>query len=207
MQAFARLTGVAAPLPMANVDTDKIIPAKWLKTIKRTELGVALFEPLRWDADGSERPDFILNRTPYRKAKILIVGENFGCGSSREHTAWALLDFGIRCVIATSFADLFFNNCIENGILPIVLPKEEVETLMGEAAQAKDPTYTVDLEQQEIVRPTRNKVFRFNFASVHRNRLLNGIDQVSLTMQKRHQIDRFEAGQKASQPWLYHGPA
>ena len=145
MQPFTMLTAIAAPLPMVNVDTDKIIPAKWLKTIKRTGLGVALFERLRYRDDGSENPDFVLNREPYRRAEILIVGENFGCGSSREHAPWALLDFGIRCVIAPSFADIFFNNCFKNGILPVVLPQEQVEILTREANEAKDPTFTVDL--------------------------------------------------------------
>lgn len=207
MQAFTHLSGIAAPLPMVNVDTDKIIPAKWLKTIKRTGLGVALFETLRYDTGGSERPDFVLNRAPYRKAEILIVGENFGCGSSREHAPWALLDYGIRCVIAPSFADIFFNNCFKNGILPIVLPKEEIETLMREAAEVEDPTFTVDLEQQEIKRPTGNETFRFEVDAFRKHCLLNGLDDVGLTMQKRPQIDSFEARQKASQPWLYRGAA
>ncbi|MGH6886993.1 MAG: 3-isopropylmalate dehydratase small subunit, partial [Geminicoccales bacterium] len=159
MQPFVTLTGIAAPLPMVNVDTDKIIPARWLKTIKRTGLGVNLFETLRYDDDGKERPDFVLNREPWRRAEILIAGENFGCGSSREHAPWALLDFGIRCVIAPSFADIFNNNCFKNGILPVVLPQEQVDVLLREAADARDPTFTVDLEKQEIRRPTGNQVF------------------------------------------------
>ncbi len=207
MQAFTRLSGIAAPLPMVNVDTDKIIPAKWLKTIKRTGLGVALLETLRYDADGSERPDFVLNREPYRKAEILIAGEIFGCGSSREHAPWSLLDFGIRCVIAPSFSDIFFNNCFKNGVLPIVLPRDEVETLMREATEANDPTFTVDLNQQEIARPTGNEVFRFEVDAFRKHCLLNGLDDVGLTMQKRQQIDSFEAQQKASQPWLHRGAA
>ena len=142
MQPFTKLTGIAAPLPLVNVDTDKIIPARHLKTIKRTGLGVHLFETLRYHDDGSERPEFVLNREPYRRAEILIAGENFGCGSSREHAPWALLDFGIRAVIAPSFADIFFNNCFKNGILPIVLPQEQIEILQREASEAEDPTFT-----------------------------------------------------------------
>ena len=203
MQPFTKLTGVAAPLPLVNVDTDKIIPARHLKTIKRTGLGVALFETLRYHDDGSERPEFVLNREPYRRAEILITGENFGCGSSREHAPWALLDFGIRCVIAPSFADIFFNNCFKNGILPIVLPQEQVDILTREASEAKDPTFTVDLETQEIHRPTGNEVFTFDVDPFRRHCLLNGLDDVGLTMQKAKRIDDFEAAQKASQPWLY----
>lgn len=203
MEPFTKLTGIAAPLGLVNVDTDKIIPAKWLKTIKRTGLGVALFESLRYRADGSENPDFLLNREPYRRAQILIAGENFGCGSSREHAPWALLDFGIRCVIAPSFADIFFNNCFKNGILPIVLPQEQVEILLQEASEARDPTFTVDLERQEIHRPTGNEVLRFEVDPFRRHCLLNGLDDVGLTMQKAGRIDAFEARQRAAQPWLY----
>jgi 3-isopropylmalate/(R)-2-methylmalate dehydratase small subunit len=203
MQAFTTLTAIAAPLPMVNVDTDKIIPAKWLKTIKRTGLGVALFETLRYRDNGSENPDFVLNREPYRHAEILIVGENFGCGSSREHAPWALLDFGVRCVIAPSFADIFFNNCFKNGILPIVLPQEQVDILMREAGEAKDATFTVDLAGQEVRRPTGNEVFTFEVDPFGKHCLLNGLDDVGLTMQKSRRIDDFEARQRAAQPWLY----
>jgi 3-isopropylmalate/(R)-2-methylmalate dehydratase small subunit len=203
MQAFTTLTAITAPLPMVNVDTDKIIPARWLKTIKRTGLGVALFETLRYRDDGSEREDFVLNREPYRRAEILIAGENFGCGSSREHAPWALLDFGIRCVIAPSFADIFFNNCFKNGILPVVLPQEQVDILMREASEAKDPTFTVDLEKQEIRRPTGNEVFTFEVDPFPKHCLLNGLDEIGLTMQKAPQIDGFEVRQRAAQPWLY----
>jgi 3-isopropylmalate/(R)-2-methylmalate dehydratase small subunit len=203
MQAFTTLTGIAAPLPMVNVDTDKIIPAKWLKTIKRTGLGVALFETLRYRDDGSENPEFVLNREPYRRAEILIAGDNFGCGSSREHAPWALLDFGIRCVIAPSFADIFFNNCFKNGILPVVLPQEQVDTLMREAGEATDPTFTVDLEKQEVCRPTGNEVFSFEVDAFRKHCLLNGLDDVGLTMQKAPKIDDFEVRQRAGQPWLY----
>ncbi len=207
MQPFTTLEGIAAPLPVVNIDTDKIIPARHLKTIKRTGLGVHLFETLRFHDDGSERPEFVLNREPFRHAEILIAGENFGCGSSREHAPWALLDFGIRSVIAPSFADIFFNNCFKNGVLPIVLPKEQVEILLREASEAKDPTFTIDLEKQEIHRPTGNEVFRFEVDAFRRHCLLNGLDDVGLTMQKAKHIDDFEARQRASEPWLYRGAA
>jgi 3-isopropylmalate/(R)-2-methylmalate dehydratase small subunit len=203
MQSFTKLTGIAAPLPLVNVDTDKVIPARHLKTIKRTGLGVHLFETLRYHDDGSERPEFVLNREPYRAASILIAGENFGCGSSREHAPWALLDFGIRAVIAPSFADIFFNNCFKNGILPVVLPQEKVEILQREAGEAEDPTFTVDLETQEIRRPTGNKLFTFAVDPFRKHCLLNGLDDVGLTMQKARRIDDFEAAQRSSQPWLY----
>ena len=203
MQPFTQLTGIAAPLPLVNVDTDKIIPARHLKTIKRTGLGIHLFETLRYRDDGSERPEFVLNREPYRRAEILIAGENFGCGSSREHAPWALLDFGIRAVIAPSFADIFFNNCFKNGILPIVLPQEQIEILQREASEADDPTFTIDLESQEVRRPTGNQVFTFAVDPFRKHCLLNGLDDVGLTMQKAKRIDDFEAVQKASQPWLY----
>jgi 3-isopropylmalate/(R)-2-methylmalate dehydratase small subunit len=203
MQAFTTLTAIAVPLPLVNVDTDKIIPARHLKTIKRSGLGVALFETLRYHDDGRERADFILNREPYRQAKILIAGENFGCGSSREHAPWALLDFGIRCVIAPSFADIFFNNCFKNGVLPIVLPQEQVDILAREASGAKDPTFTVDLDRQEIRRPTGNEVFTFDVDAFRKHCLLHGLDDVGLTMQKSRRIDAFEAAQRAAQPWLY----
>jgi 3-isopropylmalate/(R)-2-methylmalate dehydratase small subunit len=203
MQAFTALTAIAAPMPIVNVDTDKIIPAKWLKTIKRTGLGVALFETLRYRDDGSENPDFVLNKEPYRRAEILIVGENFGCGSSREHAPWALLDFGIRSVIAPSFADIFFNNCFKNGILPVVLPQEQVDILMREAKEAKDLTFTVDLAKQEVRRPTGNEAFTFEVDPFRKHCLLNGLDDVGLTMQKSRQIGDFEARQRAAQPWLY----
>ena len=203
MQAFTTLTAIAAPLPLVNIDTDKIIPARHLKTIKRSGLGVALFETLRFHDDGRERADFILNREPYRQAQILIAGENFGCGSSREHAPWALLDFGIRCVIAPSFADIFFNNCFKNGVLPLVLPQEQVDVLAREASQAQDPTFTVDLDKQEVRRPTGNELFTFEVDAFRKHCLLHGLDDVGLTMQKGPKIDAFEASQRAAQPWLY----
>ena len=203
MQPFTTLTGVAAPLPMVNVDTDAIIPKQHLKTIKRTGLGTALFEELRYFPDGRERADFVLNQPKYRKAQILIAGANFGCGSSREHAPWALLDFGIRCVIAPSFADIFYNNCFSNGILPIVLPQEEIEALMQEAANADDPTFTVDLERKVIVRPQGNRELPFDLDEFGRHRLLQGLDPVGLTLTKAATIGRFEDRQRLGQPWLY----
>ncbi len=203
MQPFRKVTGIAAPLPMVNVDTDKIIPAHWLKTIKRTGLGVGLFESLRYREDGSENPDFVLNREPYCRAVILITGENFGCGSSREHAPWALLDFGIRCVIAPSFADIFFNNCFKNGILPIVLPQETVDALMAEAETAAEPVFTVDLEEQLIHRPSGNEPVRFEVEPFRRHCLLNGLDDIGLTLQKAAAIETFEARQRREQPWLW----
>jgi 3-isopropylmalate/(R)-2-methylmalate dehydratase small subunit len=203
MQPFTKLTAVAAPLPMINVDTDQIIPARWLKTIQRTGLGAGLFESLRYREDGGERPDFVLNREPFRRAQILITGPNFGCGSSREHAPWALLDFGIRCVIAPSFADIFHNNCFKNGILPIVLPKDEVDLLLHEAATAADPTVTVDLEQCLIHRPMGNEPIRFDLDPANRDKLLHGLDEIGQTLQRAARIDAFEHGQKLGFPWLY----
>jgi 3-isopropylmalate/(R)-2-methylmalate dehydratase small subunit len=207
MQPFTTLTGVAAPLPMVNVDTDKIIPAKWLKTIKRTGLGVNLFETLRYREDGSENPGFVLNREPWRRSEILIAGENFACGSSREHAVWALTDFGIRCVIAPSFADIFFSNSAKNGVLLITLPKEQVDLLMREAAEARDPTFTIDLERQEIHRPTGNEIIRFEIDPWRKHCLLNGLDDVALTLQKGKSIDSYEDRQRAARPWLSRGAA
>ena len=205
MQPFTTLTGVAAPLPLINVDTDKIIPARWLKTIKRTGLGVAAFETLRYLPDGSENPDFVLNREPYRNAQILIAGDNFGCGSSREHAPWALLDYGIRCVIAPSFADIFFNNCFKNGILPIVLPQDQVDLLVKEAENAPDPTFTVDLNALEIRRPTGNQPIPFKVDPNSRDKLLQGQDEIGATLTKAATIDGFEARQRQEFPWLQRG--
>ena len=202
MQPFTKLEGVAAPLPMINVDTDMIIPKQFLKTIKRTGLGVNLFDEMRYDLDGRERPDFVLNKEPYRRAQILIAGENFGCGSSREHAPWALLDFGIRCVIAPSFADIFFNNCFKNGVLPIVLPQETVDLLMKEAEEAHGRTFQIDLERQEILRPTGNAPVTFDVDPFRKHCLLEGLDDVGLTMQKAPAIDAFEQRRQAQQPWL-----
>ncbi len=203
MEPFRKLEGIAAPLPMVNVDTDKIIPAHWLKTIKRTGLGVGLFETLRYREDGSENPDFVLNREPWRRARILITGENFGCGSSREHAPWALLDFGIRCVIAPSFADIFFNNCFKNGILPIVLPRETVDALMAEAENSPNPVFTVDLERQLILRPSGNAPVRFEVDPFKRHCLLEGLDDIGLTLKKAQKIEAYEEALRREKPWLF----
>ena len=202
MQSFTRLTAVAAPLPMINVDTDMIIPKQFLKTIKRSGLGESLFFEMRYDDDGSEKPEFVLNRGPYRQAEILIAGENFGCGSSREHAPWALLDFGIRCVVAPSFADIFYNNCFKNGILPIVLPREQVDALMALAARPEGAVLTVDLERQEIAAPD-GVAMAFEVDPFRKSCLLGGLDEIGLTLQKAPSIAAFEERHKASQPWLF----
>ena len=207
MQPFTTLTGVAAPMPMLNVDTDKIIPAHWLKTIKRTGLGVGLFESMRYDNEGKERPDFVLNQERYRHASILLTGDNFGCGSSREHAPWALLDYGIRCVIAPGFADIFYNNCFKNGILPLVLPQEQIDLLVKEAETAPNPTFTVDLVAMEIRRPIGNEPIPFTLDEANRDKLLQGLDEVGETLAKATVIDGFEARQKLGQPWLYRDAA
>jgi 3-isopropylmalate/(R)-2-methylmalate dehydratase small subunit len=202
MQKFDHLTGVAAPLPMMNVDTDMIIPKQFLKTIKRTGLGKNLFDEMRYTTDGQEIPDFVLNKPQYRKAQILVAGANFGCGSSREHAPWALLDFGIRCVIATSFADIFYNNCFKNGILPIALPQEEVDKLMDDANRGANAIISVDLEKQEIRGPDGGCI-KFEIDAFRKHCLLNGLDDIGLTMQKAASIDSFEAKAKVGQPWLW----
>ncbi len=200
MDKFTTLTAVAAPLPMVNVDTDKIIPARYLKTIKRSGLGEGLFRDLRYGKDG-EKTDFVLNQSAYAKAQVLVVGDNFGCGSSREHAPWALLDFGIRCVIGTSFADIFHNNCFKNGILPIVLPKEEVDKLMDDAERGANATITVDLESQTIQGPDGGTI-RFEVDPWRKHCLLNGLDDIGLTLAKASAIDAFEAKQQQTEPWL-----
>jgi 3-isopropylmalate/(R)-2-methylmalate dehydratase small subunit len=202
MEKFTKLTGIAAPLPMINVDTDKIIPARFLKTIKRTGLGSALFEAIRFRKDGSEEPDFILNKPAYRKAQILVTGTNFGCGSSREHAVWALLDFGIRCVIAPEFADIFHNNAPKNGILCIKLPQTVVDELMKDAEKGANARLTVDLEAQEITRPN-GETIPFQTDPFTRHCLLNGLDDIGLTLEKAPAIKSFEDGQKSRTPWLY----
>ena len=202
MRKFNVLTAIAAPLKVVNCDTDRIIPARFLKAIKRTGLGVGLFDAMRYDAKGKENPDFVLNQEPYRKAQILIAYDNFGCGSSREHAPWALVDFGIRCIIAPSFADIFHTNCFKNGMLPIALPQETVEMLMKDAEMGANATLTVDLEKQVIVRPNGQTV-AFNIDPFRKNCLLEGLDDVGLTLKKGDKIDKFEGGQKAGQPWLY----
>ena len=199
MEPFTTLTGVAAPLPLANVDTDKIIPARFLKTIKRTGLGVHLFDTLRYDAEGKEQPDFVLNQPAYRGAEILIAHENFGCGSSREHAPWALLDFGIRCVIAPDFADIFFNNCFKNGILPISLPRPVCDALMEDARLGGNARLTVDLKRQVVVRPSGEEI-PFAVDEFRRHMLLHGLDDIGQTLQRSDAIDRFEATQPAWMP-------
>jgi 3-isopropylmalate/(R)-2-methylmalate dehydratase small subunit len=201
MEKFRTLTGIAAPIPMINVDTDKVIPARFLKTIKRTGLGRHLFNDMRYKADGSDNPDFILNREPYRKAEILVVGDNFGCGSSREHAPWALADFGIKCIIGTDFADIFFNNSFKNGVLLIKLPKEQVDALMADAELGGNARLTVDLEKQEITRPNGEKV-AFDVDPFRKHCLLEGLDDIGLTFQKRDRIDTFEAEDKTQRPWI-----
>ncbi len=201
MEKFTKLTGVAAPLPMMNVDTDMIIPKQFLKTIARTGLGKNLFDEMRYDQDGNELPDFVLNKPAYREAKILVAGENFGCGSSREHAPWALLDFGIRCVIAPSFADIFYNNCFKNGILPIVLPKEQVDLLMDDAERGANAVVTVDLENMTISGPDGGTI-GFDLDEFRRHCLLNGLDDIGLTMEKAEAIDTFESNYAARAPWL-----
>ncbi len=202
MEKFTKLTGVAAPLPMINVDTDMIIPKQFLKVISRDGLGRGLFDEMRFNQDGSEKPEFVLNQPAYREAKILVTGENFGCGSSREHAPWAILDFGITCVIAPSFADIFYNNCFKNGILPIVLPQSDVDKLMDDAERGANAIVSVDLEAQEITGPDGGKI-RFDIDPFRKHCLLNGLDDIGLTLEKKASIDSFEAKQHASQPWLY----
>jgi 3-isopropylmalate/(R)-2-methylmalate dehydratase small subunit len=202
MEAFTTLTGIAAPMPAANVDTDKIIPARFLKSISRSGFGKHLFANMRFNPDGSENPDFVLNQEPYRKAEVLIAFENFGCGSSREHAPWALLDFGIRCVIAPDFADIFNNNCFKNGVLPVRLPREVCEQLMEDARLGGNARITVDLEREVVVRPSGEEI-PFKIDPLRRHLLLNGLDDIGQTMQHAGSIDSFEAKQKAAQPWLY----
>jgi len=201
MQKFTQLTGVAAPLDMINVDTDMIIPKQFLKTIKRTGLGKSLFFEMRYDDDGNENPDFVLNRPAYRNAQILIAGDNFGCGSSREHAPWAILDFGIRCIVSTDFADIFFNNCFKNGILPIKLPQEDVDKLMDDAARGANATVTVDLEAQEITGPDGGTI-HFDVDPFRKHCLMGGLDDIGLTLQKADKIEAYESKAKAERPWL-----
>jgi 3-isopropylmalate/(R)-2-methylmalate dehydratase small subunit len=202
MDKFTTLRGVAAPLPMINVDTDMIIPKQFLKTIKRTGLGKNLFDEMRFDESGVEKPDFVLNKPAYREASLLITGENFGCGSSREHAPWALLDFGIRCVIASSFADIFYNNCFKNGILPVILPQEQVDLLMDDAERGANAMVTVDLESQEITGPDGGLI-AFEIDPFRKQCLIDGLDDIDQTLAKSAAIDSFESRHKAAEPWLY----
>ena len=201
MKKFNSLTGVAAPLPMINIDTDKIIPKQYLKTIERSGLGKGLFDEMRYRPDGSENPDFVLNQPAWRQAKILIAGENFGCGSSREHAPWALLDYGISCIISSSFADIFYNNCFKNGVLPITLDPETVETLMDDARNGANAIFTIDLESQTISRPD-GKAVPFEIDPFRKKCLIEGLDDIGLTLEKKASIDGYEARQRLSQPWL-----
>lgn len=201
MDKFTTLTGIAAPLPMVNIDTDMIIPKQYLKTIKRTGLGQFLFDEMRRDSTGKENPNFVLNKEPYTKAEILVAGDNFGCGSSREHAPWALKDFGIRAVIAPSFADIFYNNCFKNGILPIRLPQQVVEQLMEDAKLGANARITIDLEKQEITRPN-GETIAFEVDSFRKHCLINGLDDIGLTLQKDTKIAGYEEKLKLSQPWL-----
>ena len=201
MDKFTKLSGVAAPLPLVNVDTDMIIPKQFLKTIKRSGLGANLFDEMRFDANGNEIEDFVLNKPAYRDAQIIVAGENFGCGSSREHAPWALLDFGIRAVIAPSFADIFYNNCFKNGILPIVLPQETVDELMADAEKGANAVLTIDLEAQEITRPD-GSVVEFEVDAFKKECLLEGLDDIGLTLQKASAIDTFETAYGARAPWV-----
>ena len=191
MEKFTKITGVAAPMPIVNVDTDMIIPKDYLKTIKRTGLGTGLFAEMRYLDDGSDNPDFVLNKPAYRKAQILVAGDNFGCGSSREHAPWALLDFGIRCVISTSFADIFYNNCFKNGILPIKVTPEQLDALFDDAERGSNATLTIDLENQTIKGPDGGEI-RFELDPFRKHCLLNGLDDIGLTMEKGAKIDAYE---------------
>jgi 3-isopropylmalate/(R)-2-methylmalate dehydratase small subunit len=202
MEKFTTLTGVAAPMNKINVDTDMIIPKQFLKTVHRAGLGKNLFDEMRFDRDGNEVEDFVLNKPAYREAKILVAGDNFGCGSSREHAPWALLDFGIRCVISTSFADIFYNNCFKNGILPIKVSKEQLDQLMDDAERGANATLTVDLETQTIKGPDGGEI-AFEMDDFKKHCLLNGLDDIGLTMENKAKIETFEDERKASQPWLF----
>ena len=201
MQKFTKLTSVAAPLPIINIDTDMIIPKDYLKTIKRTGLGKGLFAEMRYHEDGSENAEFVLNNPAYTKAEILVAGDNFGCGSSREHAPWALLDFGIRCVISTSFADIFYNNCFKNGILPVQVSPEDLEKLLDDAKRGANATLSVDLESQTITGPDGGLI-EFEIDANRKHRLMNGIDDIGETLEKAEAIDDFEASLKTSKPWV-----
>ncbi|MFO1202057.1 MAG: 3-isopropylmalate dehydratase small subunit [Tabrizicola sp.] len=200
MDKFTTLTGVAAPMPLVNIDTDMIIPKQFLKTIQRSGLGKNLFDEMRYTQDGKEIPDFVLNQPAYRKSQIIVAGDNFGCGSSREHAPWALLDFGIRCVISTSFADIFFNNCFKNGILPVVLPQEAVDHLMDDARKGENARITIDLESQTVT-ASDGTAFKFDVDPFKKHCLLNGLDDIGLTLEKASAIDSFEKKNATLRPW------
>ena len=202
MKKFSTLTGVAAPLPMINIDTDMIIPKQFLKTITRSGLGKSLFFEMRYDDDGRELPNFVLNQKPYRNAEIIVAGDNFGCGSSREHAPWALQDFGIRAVIAPSFADIFFGNCYKNGMLPIVLPQEQIDVLMADAAGDNSRVLTIDLPNQKVIR-ANGESFSFEINPSSKLQLVEGLDEIGQTLQRNAEIAGFEQRQSLSQPWLW----
>jgi len=201
MDKFDKLSGVAAPMPMVNIDTDMIIPKQFLKTIKRSGLGVNLFDEMRYDRQGNEIPDFVLNKPQYRDAEILVAGDNFGCGSSREHAPWAIKDFGIRCVIAPSYADIFYSNCFKNGILPIALPQEQVDVLMKDAEKGSNARIEIDLEAQTIT-SSDGEVFTFDVDSFKKHCLMNGLDDIGLTLEKGASIDSFEEAASQARPWV-----
>jgi 3-isopropylmalate/(R)-2-methylmalate dehydratase small subunit len=200
MTPFTTLTGIAAPMPLVNIDTDMIIPKQFLKTIQRSGLGKNLFDEMRYTQDGAEIPDFVLNQPAYRKAEIIVAGDNFGCGSSREHAPWALLDFGVRCVISTSFADIFYNNCFKNGILPIVMPQDVVDTLMADARKGANARMTVDLANQTVT-TSDGQSFGFEIDPFRKHCLINGLDDIGLTMEKAASIDAYEAKAATIRPW------
>ena len=201
MEKFEKLTAIAAPMPLINIDTDMIIPKQFLKTIKRSGLGVNAFHEMRYDLDGNENPDFVLNNEAYKGANILVAGDNFGCGSSREHAPWALLDFGIRCVISTSFADIFYNNCFKNGILPVVVSEDELQLLMKDAEKGSNARMIVDLENQQI-ETSDGEVISFDVDQHRKHCLMNGLDDISLSMEKIASVDAFEAQMAQSAPWV-----
>ena len=201
MDKFEKLTAIAAPMPLINIDTDMIIPKQFLKTIKRSGLGISAFHEMRYDMDGAENPDFVLNKDAYRDANIIVAGDNFGCGSSREHAPWALLDFGIRCVISTSFADIFFNNCFKNGILPIVVTPEQLELLMRDAEKGANARMEVDLEAQQIT-TSDGETVAFEIDAFRKHCLINGLDDIGLTMEKEAAIDAYESQVGVARPWV-----
>ena len=201
MEKYTKFTGVAAPMPLVNIDTDMIIPKVFLKTIKRSGLGVNLFDEMRYDREGGEIADFVLNKPPYRSAEIIVAGDNFGCGSSREHAPWALKDFGIKAIVSTSFADIFYNNCFKNGILPIVLPQDDVDKLMDDAERGANAKVTIDLENQVITGPDGGEI-SFEVDAFRKHCLLNGLDDIGLTLEKKAAIDAFEAKAAQDRPWV-----
>jgi|TARA_B110000093_G_scaffold45194_1_gene48298 3-isopropylmalate/(R)-2-methylmalate dehydratase small subunit len=201
MEKFEKMTAIAAPMPLINIDTDMIIPKQFLKTIKRSGLGVSAFHEMRYQMDGTENPDFILNQGAYRNANIIVAGDNFGCGSSREHAPWALLDFGVRCVISTSFADIFYNNCFKNGILPVIVTDEELNLLMNDAEKGSNARMVIDLESQRI-ETSDGEVIKFDVDQHRKHCLINGLDDIGLTMEKMESIDSFEKKMAKNTPWI-----